>query len=289
MTPASLALVLLAATIHAGWNFLIKGSRDTLVFTWGLLLVGSILYLPLVALRIQAVGLPAEAAGFIGVTVVLNAAYFWALGRAYAVGDLSLVYPVARGTGLLLVPLVAALFLGERMAPTAAAGAALVLLGVYVLHLRGAGSADWLGPLRDVRGEAGRYAVLTGVTIAAYSVWDKRAMTQIDPLLYDYGMVAGCALLLGPVVLSSRRGRILAAWRQRPWAVVLAGALSPLTYLLVLTALTTSLVSYVVPAREFGIVVGALLGVLRLRESFGRQRLLGAAIVLAGIALIATG
>src|SRR5687767_14778657 len=113
-----------------------KRSRDTLAFCWGLLAVSGVIYLPLAVWRASTVTVAADFWYFLAGTVALHTLYFWSLGRAYDAGDLSIVYPLARGMGPVLVPILAVGFLGERMTPLAAAGAALVAVGIYVLHLR---------------------------------------------------------------------------------------------------------------------------------------------------------
>jgi drug/metabolite transporter (DMT)-like permease len=289
MTGIALTLVLLSAITHAYWNFLMKGSRDPLAFSWGLLVVAGVVYLPFAAARTMSIGLPPESWYLIGGTVFLHLIYFWSLGRAYAAGDLSVVYPLARGTGPLLVPILAVTLLGERMSTLGAFGVALVVLGIYVVHLRSFSPRAWLRPIQSMGETASRFALLTGLIIAAYSIWDKQAVGVVDPIIYNYGLFAGTALGLTPLMLFWRRGRLLDEWRHRPRAIVLAGLLSPLTYLLILIAYTTSPVSYVVPMREVGIVVGAVLGTVLLRESYGRLRLVGSAVVASGVIALALG
>ena len=133
-----------------------------------------------------------------------------------------------------------------------------------------------------------RYAALTGLTIAAYTIVDKRGVDYVQPFLYMYLMTLGSAVGLSPYVLVKRRlGGIRNELRANSVVISVAGSLTFLAYGLVLTAFSLSRVSYVAPAREVGIVTTVLIGVLVLREPFGAGRLLGSVMIVAGLLLIA--
>ena len=135
---------------------------------------------------------------------------------------------------------------------------------------------------------ATRYAMLTGVTIAAYALVDKRGVGHVQPFLYMYLMTLGSAVGLYPYILHARGfGAIQQEWRANFGPIVVAGLLTFLAYGLVLTAFSFSRVSYVAPAREVGIVIGVLMGVFLLKEPFGAGRLLGSGFIFGGLVLIA--
>ena len=143
-------------------------------------------------------------------------------------------------------------------------------------------------PLAIVKNAGTRYAILTGLTIASYAIIDKRGVDHVEPFLYMYFMTLGCAVGLTPYSL--RQWGLAGAareWRANAGPIVAAGILTFLAYGLVLTAFSLSRVSYVAPAREVGIVLGVLLGVLFLKEPFGRGRLLGSGFIVTGLVLIA--
>jgi len=144
VSPVALGLVIGAAVIHAGWNALAKRAGDPLAFLWCAGGVGTLLYLPGVLYVLSATGFPRGALPFVVATVVLHSAYFFTLGRAYRSGDLSVVYPVARGLGVALVPVLAFAIFDERLSPVGTLGVALVVLGIFSLHWRRRWSA---GPL----------------------------------------------------------------------------------------------------------------------------------------------
>ncbi|HEV2283256.1 MAG TPA: EamA family transporter, partial [bacterium] len=221
---------------------------------------------------------------FIGGTAVLHTGYFLALQQGYRLGDLSLVYPLARGTGPMLTTAAAIAFFGERPGPIALAGTALIGGGIILLTT---GPDTWRRP--NAR-QAAAYALFTGLFIAGYSLWDKRAVTTfaIPPVVLDWGDNVGRAAILAPVALARRAG-LPDVWRRYRREIVLVGALSPLPYILVLSAMVFTPVSYVAPAREIGILVGAVMGTRLLAEGDAARRLVAAGAMVAGLAALAVG
>src|SRR5258708_815791 len=221
---------------------------------------------------------------FILGSAVLHLAYFLLLGQGYRLGDLSLVYPLSRGAGPMLSTAAAVLLLGEHPTPLALTGALLIGLGVFVL----------VGDPRRLHsskaGPSVAFALLTGVVIAGYTLWDKQAVSAvgIPPVLYFYLFTLTRAVLLTPYALA-RREVIKHEWRQHKRHALGIAALSPVAYILVLYALSVSPVSYVAPVREIGILLGAIMGSRWLAEGDARQRLLGAAAMVAGVVAIAVG
>lgn len=285
MTGAALALVLGAAVLHAGWNALAKRGRDQLCFLWSAVTVGAVLFIPAVLWPLAAAGLPAEAVPYVLATVALHALYFWALGRSYRSGEFSLVYPIARGLGVALVPVLALGTLGERLSPLGAAGVALVVLGILVLQLALRGW--WRAATQLARPGPGTWwAVLTGLTIAAYALVDKAGVARLHPVPYIGLMFLGAsALLVAPVL--RQRAALRREWRDN-WRTILAAAVMTLTaYLLVLFAFRLSKAGYVVAARETSIVLSVVIGRLWFGEPGSWSRLGGAALVLGGVACVA--
>ena len=285
MTYAALALVLAGAFIHAFWNLTAKRVQAGGAFVCLFSLVAVAVYAPLVAAIVvwqrPYVG-PIQLI-FIGGTAVLHTAYFLALQQGYRLGDLSLVYPLARGTGPMLTTAAAIAFFGERPGPIALAGTALIGGGIILLTT---GPQAWHRP--NAR-QAAAYAFLTGLFIAGYSLWDKRAVTTfaIPPIVLDWGDNIGRAALLAPVALARRD--LADVWRRYRREIVLVGALSPMPYILVLSAMVFTPVSYVAPAREISILVGSLMGTRLLAEGDARRRLLASGAMVAGLAALAVG
>lgn len=283
---SALALVLLAAVVHAGWNLAAKRVRDggaSFVFLY--YTTSAVCCLPLaVAMLVLAPQRPqwtwlAAAA----VTAVCHVAYGIVLQRGYAVGDLSVVYPVARGSGPLLSVLAAVILLGERPGALGLAGAFLIVAGVLLI---GGGRSTGQADPRARRVGIG-YGLLTGLTIAAYTLWDDHSVNAlaVPPLVYFSTGALLQSLLLAPSAL--RRGDLSGLWRTHRREVLIVGVFSPVAYLLVLYAMRMAPVSLVAPAREVSIVLGGLAAWLVLGEADPARRLTGSVIVLAGITAIA--
>lgn len=246
-------------------------------------LVAAALYAPVALGWAVARGAEVGAAGvaFMAGSGAIHAGYFMTLQRGYASGDLSLVYPLARGTGPLLSVVAAVAILGERPGAAALAGAALVVVGVLSLTSGGG---------RGTARAATAYALVTGALIASYTLWDAHAVTVLglSPLVYYWGSEVARAALLAPLALRDPAA-VRASWRGDRRAVLGVAVLSPLAYILVLSALTIAPVSLVAPAREASIVIGALLGASVLGEGHGGRRALASGVILVGIALLALG
>ena len=288
MTSLSLGLILLSALAHSTWNFLLKQSGDQEVFVWCLLVSASVLLAPLGAVLFWLHPFPITGWWFVLATTSLHILYFVLLGRGYALADLSLVYPIARGIGPMLVPILAVLILRETIAPLAIFGIAAIVTGIFTISWSGEFHRVLREPLIILRNPGTRYAVLTGLTIATYAIVDKQGVSQVQPFLYMYLMILGSALGLAPYILSrSGVATVRLEWRLNSWPILTAGLLTFLGYGLVLTAFSLSRVSYVAPAREVGIVVGVLMGVFILKEPFGMARIIGSSVIVAGLLLIA--
>jgi drug/metabolite transporter (DMT)-like permease len=283
MTGTALMLVVGAAVLHAAWNALAKRGRDPVAFLWLASAVAAPALLPWAAPQLLAGGVPAAAVPFVVATIVLHAIYFYALGRAYATGAYSIVYPIARGLGVALVPVLAWRLLGERLSPLGVAGIALVIGGVLLLHRIGGRPAHVEAA---AVGQASLWAVLTGCTIASYSIVDKVGVARLHPVPYMLLMELGCVVAFAPFMWS-RPGRARAEWRANRWTIVATGVMSAGAYTLVLFAFQLSKAGYVVASRELSIVLSALIGSVLLGEGRLPPRLAAASVVLAGVACVA--
>lgn len=285
MTVFALTLLLCAGFVHAGWNFLAKKAGGGPVFVWLFALMSSLIYAPMAAAAVvwvkPHIGL--LEVGVMLVTALIHIAYFLLLQQGYKVGDLSLVYPLARGTGPVLSMVLAILLFHERPSALAIAGGLMVAAGVFAL----AGGAG--GP-RGGRRPAVFYGLLTGSVIAMYTLWDKLAVSTylIPPLVLVWAIDAGRVLLLSPIALS-KWGEVQRQWREQRKAIIAVGALCPLSYILVLTALVTTPVSYIAPAREVSILIGTVMGTRWLLEGEARLRVPAALAIVAGIVALALG
>jgi drug/metabolite transporter (DMT)-like permease len=288
MSPLALALVLGAAVAHAGWNIIAYGSSRTgMAFLWCGALASSVIWIAAVPLT-GGLGTD-DLAGFaigIGVAAILHVGYMLVLQRGYAHGNLSSVYAIARGTGPLLTVLVAVLVIGERPDAAALVGVAVVIVGVMGMGFLGTGRAA--GRALRLGDAAVIFGLLTGVCIAAYTLWDVQALRtwEISPVAF----MVGCTILEVPLysILLGRRLREVVPVVRREWPRLLAfGFLSPLSYILVLTAAAIAPVSLVAPLREVSVVLVGVFGALVLREGRALWRIAACVLVAVGVALIA--
>jgi drug/metabolite transporter (DMT)-like permease len=288
VTTVALALVLASAVVHATWNLLAKRVGGGPAIVWLFSALSATIYAPLgiafILIERPTLG-PIELL-FIGGSGILHLTYFLDLQRARRVGDLSLVDPLARGAGPALSTTATIHFLGERPSPLAILGALLVVGSVFVIS-----GGDRVLSATDVgSGKAVVFGVTTGVIIASYTLWDKYAVATlvIPPLVFDWGLGLTRAVILTPIGLR-QRAAVAAVWRQHWRAVLGIAILSPLAYILVLTALATTPVSYVAPAREISILIAAILGARLLAEGDATRRLAAASTMVLGVVALALG
>ena len=321
MPPAVLGLLIGAAILHAGWNILLKTAEDPLRTAGRGMFVGAVVLIPAGFSGWLIVGRPAiptEAWVLAFASGILEAVYFALLSGAYARGDLSLVYPIARGTAPVLSVAVGIVFLGERLGPVGALGVGLLLVGILSLQrpwaiLRG-------GAMPRRTREAAWLALATGVSIACYSAVDRVGARTIPPWLYASLIWTFTAVfLVGGIAVADRLGRrsaelafesaaaigagdggleaILAdpvpAHRQAAgWGrAAIGGLVTVVAYLLVLVAYTFAPLAVVAPVRESAIVLVSGWGSFRLGEAASRRvgltRLASAAIIVGGAFLLA--
>ncbi len=287
MLGLSLIFLLAAASLHALSNALIKRARDKLAFTWWMLTANLIIGAPLLFF---AGTIPLIGWQIIAVSGLIEAVYFMALTRAYALGDLSQVYPMARGSAPLFVLLWAVLWLGETPSAGGLSGILLIVVGLYLVNLPSL--ADWKRPLLGLKSGAARWALLTGLLISIYSSIDKVGMRYVDPLPYLYFFLAVTWLALSGQWLNADRRTALQAELQpdvkhRLLTAAFVALLGSGAYGLVLAALRLSPVSYVSPVREVSVVIGAWIGVKFMGERGGSLRVIASMLIAAGILTIA--
>ncbi len=293
MAATTILLILLSATIHVGWNLLVKSSRDPRVFSAvkGMIIavIGAAV-LPTVPLA----SLPKELWFYAVLSGLIHAVYILALSSAYRTGDLSVVYPIARSSPA-FVAMAAYLTLTESISSRGAMGIGLVAACIVLLHLR-QGRVDAESRSRHVAGV--RWALLTLASVVAYSLVDKAAMMVFAQVDVVKSVMRGPVYFLIESVISFSLYAIYIWWRaaseirdmareQLPKAILAAiGALS--SYSLILHVMQTEKVSYVVTLRQSSMLIAVLVGWLWLKEARGAFRLVVVAVMLLGLALVAT-
>jgi drug/metabolite transporter (DMT)-like permease len=300
VSPTALALIFVAAVAHATWNLYSKqaSASGATVFWWLVALAATVGYLPVVLLTVAVTHPHLTAAnwGFMAGTGLLQAGYFLFLQRGYQAGDLSLVYPVGRGTGALLAALAGVVLLGERPGPLALGGILAIVAGIVAISLpprrAGAGAGAGAGPAgpRPGRAAAIGLALGTGTFIATYTLWDKYAVSTLHtpPVLQGYAAFPVMLVVFAPAV-ARRPDRTREVWRAFRLQVAGAAVLAPAAYMLVLAALSFSAVSAVAPAREVSVLFGVILGRRMLGEGGLPRKLAAAAAIVAGIVAVAVG
>jgi len=289
VSATALALILVAAVAHATWNLFSKqaSAAGASSFVWLMSLSATVAYAPVVAASVllSPPRLTPLDWVFMTGTGLLQVGYFLFLQSGYRLGDLSLVYPLGRGSGALLAALAGITLLGERPGTAGITGIVLVVLGVLVLGVPVAPTMRGAQASRAVI-----FALVTGMFIASYTLWDKYAVSTLDvpPLLQGYASLPVMALVLAPSALR-QRSRTTRVWRDFRRQVTGAAVLSPLAYILVLIAMSFTAVSAVAPAREVSVLAGVLLGRRLLGEGGLARRLTAAAAIAAGIICIAVG
>ncbi|MGE5228332.1 MAG: DMT family transporter [Deltaproteobacteria bacterium] len=282
MSPLALALVLTGAVLHATWNLTAKRAAgdDSLAFVWLMGLVSVALALPVgvASWSVQPPSLSPPAWVAVVASGAVHGVYFLLLQHGYRRGDLSLVYPVARGTGPLFAVAAAVIVLGEQPGRTGWLGIAAVLAGIVLVS-----------GITQATGGPGQLAsvvwgVLTGLWIATYTLIDAWAVTRLGlgPLVFFFLSLLFSALVLAPFALRDTAA-LRRQWRENRRAIITVGIVSPVAYVLVLFALRLAPLAYVAPLRELSMMVAVLYGAWLLHERVSARRLAGVACMIAGV------
>jgi len=287
MSFLPLTLIVLAAFIHATWNLLSKRAAAAgPAFVCAYSFTACLVCLPWVGwiLAHHELVWSLPIAGCIVLSAVLHLAYSLCLQRGYQVADLSVVYPVARGTGPTLSSIGAFIVLGESPSLQGVLGLFAVVAGIGLISTQGD-----LTAFRRPKGLDGvRWGFATGSLIAGYTVVDGYGVKVlgIHPVILDWFSNLLRFLMLLPLVWS-RRSRVMQAMRGHWKLAIAVGALSPLSYILVLTAIDMGApLSLVAPAREMSMMVGAMFGMLILREPADAWRIGGCLVLILGVVLL---
>ena len=288
MTVTALLLVVLSAATHAYWNFLLKRSGGTQLFV-GLSKVGEVVMFAPIFLVVVAPTV-AQHHGLLSLAVVgagFVLANYVCLAWAYSHGDLSFVYPLARGSILLFLPVLAYVTVGERVSPLGAAALALIVCGIVALQLP---ALEWralasLGP--RLRSPATTFALLAAFAAACYTIWDKRAVQRVPAFAYIYAYTSITAIAYAVFIWRRYpRAEVADVWRRHRGAILQVGFFNITSYLLVLVALRTGTSSYVIALRQLSIAVGVALGAFLLREHISAPKRVGVALIVIGCVVV---
>lgn len=289
MQLAAYGIVLASTVTHAYWNFLIKRAGGGQVFVGISKIIEAVVFVPffIAALAIDRVNLT-SAWPLIIVGAALTLSNYLALGRAYEVGEMSVVYPVARGATLLFLPVLGFIAFGERLSALGWLAVAAITAGILVLQLPALDGASIRTLVPKLATPSVAYALIAALAAAGYAVWDKRAVQYLPPFIYFYAYSAIVALAYAAFLARTcPRAAMHAEWRAHRGPMLQVAVLNTVTYVLVLFALRSGTSTYVVAVRQLSIAVGAVLAWRLLGETFGAPRRLGVALVVAGCILVA--
>ena len=267
-------LALAAAVLHASWNLWVKQSGDRWIALWGQMTVGGVLC----AIILLFTGWPDNLVWWsVIASGLIHVLYVGLLARAYNIGDFSVTYPIARGTGALLAAIGGVLLLSDHLSALTLLGIAISISGILLL----AGRADNKHVLA---------ALLVSICIGSYSVVDGHGSRLTGGNLYPLVLFIATGITVSAYGVATGRTRDMAIAMRTTWhRFALAGGASVLTYWMVLIAMQKAPVGYITALRESSVVIVALVGTRYLGESDMRRRVIAAVIVVAGLVVLITG
>ncbi|WP_063847686.1 DMT family transporter [Bacillus sp. FJAT-28004] len=274
----SLLLVIGSGLLNAICGYLTKKSMNKGVFLGSMIVVASVLLTPHLLMELVRSDLPAKAYALLALSMMIQVMNGYLLSKAYMLGDLSQVYPIMRGTGVILIPIIGVLFLGETLSLWGWAGVAGIACGIFMLSGWNPRARDHL-TLRPVLA-----AFQVGLCITCYTIVDKMALAYISPLsLLQIGNFGFLLVFLRPLC---KWGLVRQEWSVNWKFILIAALFSPASYLLFLIAMDMAPVSRLAPIREIGTVFATLLGVWLLKEKQGWRRLVTSVMIATGIVII---
>jgi len=289
METLALLLILFSALMHALWNLMVKQSHDKTIFIWWMFLCSWLLMnLLMVSFDLFPVLTPR-----LIVLAVLAAFCFvlfhWLGGFAYRQGDLSVTYPLVQ-TAMIYVPIWGVMFLGEQLSSLGIFGIALIALGAYCIQLRGLGLRDFIFPFTQLANPSVQAALLAGLVYSVGVIIDKAGVDGYSPFGFTYVLVFFMIVFMTLNLLRPRyRGRILGGRQEKPWLLIWSGPVILASFLSFRYGLQLAPVSYAVPVRQVSLLIGVLIGLLFLGESFGKIRLTSVGLILAGVVCVWQG
>jgi len=276
-----LMLVLTAAVLHATWNLLAKKTKGKTPFIWLQYIASNFLYLPFLFVQSirDHISYSLPLLWFSLSSSILHLGYFIVLQKGYRSADLSVVYPLARGSGPLLSFIAAILFLHEQLKLSSVIGLLLIIAGVLVITRLNFKMENNSKIMTGIT-----YGVLTGLFIALYTFNDTVAVKTyaISPLILTLATNLFSVVLLSPFVLR-QKDELKRELKTHKWIIVVIALLSPAAYILVLEALKYAPLTVVAPARETSILLGVFMGSRVLNEEDGKRRLIASVLILGGI------
>ena len=291
MTPLSILLILISATLHSSWNFFSKRGNWPFEFFFWVFLWGVLLYLPFF------IGFTPFPAPFFEAPLklwylsflsgLIQTVYFVCLIEAYRMGDLSFVYPVSRSSPLFTL-LWATLFIGEILSSTGVLGVGLVTLGIFLISIKDIQLKRPLSQPGDFSFRPYLLTIIAALLGSIYPVLDKKVVQILHPVFYTWLINFWMMIFVGVYLLRKRRVSFSKVWAESKKEIFTIVFLQNVGYGCFLMALGMSKVSYVMAFRQISVLFGAVMGILFLKEGHWKPRMIGALILTLGLLLIGT-
>jgi drug/metabolite transporter (DMT)-like permease len=290
MSHFAFILIVISAVMHALWNLLVKRSRHKTVFIWWMFIASGGLFSLIILLLPEPFRRPdANTLQMVSLGAACFVLYHLFNGRAYRGGDLSVVYPLSQ-TSMIYVPVWGIVLLGERLSIAGTCGILLVIFGTYSMQLQRLSFAELARPFRNMKSPSVRDALAAGFIYSIGSIAEKTGVRNYSPLYFTYLLVLIMLFLMSFNMFRPKYRALIGAELREHWGLILcSGPIMMTSFLTFRYGLNLSPVSYAVPVRQVSIVIGVLIGILFLKESFGRIRFVSAIFIMAGAALIWLG
>lgn len=290
MSHFAFTLIIISAVMHALWNLLVKRSRHKTVFIWWMFIASGGLFSLLIPLLNEPFQRPdVHTLLMVSLGAVCFVLYHLFNGRAYRGGDLSVVYPLCQ-TSMIYVPIWGVVLLGERLSILGVCGVLLVIFGTYSIQLQRLSFAELVRPFRNLNSPSVRDALSAGFIYSIGSIAEKSGVRNYSPLYFTYILVLIMLFLMSFNMFRPKYRPLIGAELRENWGLILcSGPIMMASFLTFRYGLNMSPVSYAVPVRQVSIVIGVLIGILFLKESFGRIRLVSALLIMSGVVLIRLG
>lgn len=280
-----LFLVILSSLIHSLWNFVFKKSRDSTIFIFWAKVFETVIYFPVVIFLLLKFGFNLKGLIPILLSGIIHFFYWLFLSLGYNTSDLSLVYPIARSSPLLIAILSFFIF-GEKITIFGLIGIILIILGIYFISINSFNLLNFLKIfLKKNRGLL--FAFLTLLTVTSYSLIDKVGAKYINPIVYVYLFELSSLIFFMPYILiNKKRENLIKILKDERLSIIFTGIAIILSYSLIIFVMRISKLSYIVSIREIGIIFGVLLGIIYLKEKYGFVRIVSSILIFMGILLI---
>ncbi len=291
MDTIPFVLIIISCVTHAYWNYLLKSSLNKYVFTLMSKLAEVVIFLAPALYFLSSTQLDSDYLILIIVASSLGLLNYIFLTKAYKSGDFSLVYPISRSS-ILFLPLLAYLFIEERIDSAGFIAITLILIGILLMHVKSFDSTGWKRFLEGMQNKGSIYAILAALALAGYTLWDKISVSIVHPFLYYYLYNSLIGALFGVFVLGKFLKKKISLeelkveWRVSRLKSILAGFLNTISYMLVLIALMGSKASYVGALRLLSIVLGVFFAYKLLGESLTPTKIAGILISIVGSCLV---